>query len=94
MKIPLPLPSGSILRQAQATGLKPSDYHTLQMENLVAARKVKGPIRLVLNNLRNIFTPNQMPDRMRDYAPLTEQMNADAGNPAGLLSGMNPEEQQ
>lgn len=64
-----------------------------QMENLVAIRKVKESALLALNNLRNIFILNPVPDRMRDYAPLTEQLNADAGNLAGLLAGMNPEDQ-
>ena len=64
-----------------------------QMENLVAIKKVKDAALLVQNGLRNIFILNPIPNHMRDYSPLSERLNQDGGNIAGLLAGMNREEQ-
>lgn len=65
-----------------------------QMENLVAVRKVKEAALSVQICLKNIFILNPIPNHMRDYSPLSERLNPDAGNIAGLLAGMNPEEQK
>lgn len=65
-----------------------------QMENLVAIKKVKDSALLVQNGLRNIFILNPIPNHMRDYSPLSERLNQDGGNIAGLLAGMNREEQE
>lgn len=65
-----------------------------QMENLVAVKKVKEAAALVQNGLKSIFILNPIPNHMRDYSPLSERLNPDAGNIAGLLAGMNPEEQK
>lgn len=65
-----------------------------QMENLVAIKKVKDAALLVQNGLRNIFILNPIPNHMRDYSPLSERLNQDGGNIAGLLAGMNREEQE
>lgn len=64
-----------------------------QMENLVAIKKVKEAALLVQNSLKNIFILNPIPNHMRDYSPLSERLNPDAGNIAGLLAGMPSEEQ-
>ena len=65
-----------------------------QMENLVAVKKVKEAAALVQSSLKSIFILNPIPNHMRDYSPLSERLNPDAGNIAGLLAGMSPEEQQ
>lgn len=65
-----------------------------QMENLVTVKKVKEAASLVQNGLKSIFILNPIPNHMRDYSPLSERLNPDAGNIAGLLAGMNPEEQE
>lgn len=65
-----------------------------QMENLVAVKKVKEAAALVQNSLKSIFILNPIPNHMRDYSPLSERLNPDAGNIAGLLAGMNPEEEK
>ena len=65
-----------------------------QMENLVAIKKVKDSALLVQKGLRNIFILNPIPNHMRDYSPLSERLNQDGGNIAGLLAGMNREEQE
>ncbi len=65
-----------------------------QMENLVAIRKVKEAASLVQDGLKNIFILNPIPNHMRDYSQLSERLNPDAGNIAGLLAGMNPDDQK
>lgn len=65
-----------------------------QIENLVAVKKVKESAMLVQNELKGIFILNPIPNHMRDYSPLSERLNPDAGNIAGLLAGMDSEDQK
>lgn len=65
-----------------------------QIENLVTVKSVKTAAALVQNGLKNIFILNPIPNHMRDYSPLSEHLSPDAGNIAGLLAGMSPEEQE
>ena len=55
---------------------------------------MKEAASLVQNGLKSIFILNPIPNHMRDYSPLSERLNPDAGNIAGLLAGMPPEEQE
>lgn len=65
-----------------------------QIENLIVVKKVKESAMLVQNELKGIFILNPIPNHMRDYSPLTERLNPDAGNIAGLLAGMDSNNQK
>lgn len=65
-----------------------------QMDNLVAVKEVKETASYVQKGLRNIFILNPIPNHMRNYSPLAERLDPDAGNIAGLLAGMSFEDQQ
>lgn len=65
-----------------------------QIDNLVTVKKVKEASLLVQNTLKSIFILNPIPNHMRDYSPLSERLNPDAGNIAGLLAGMDPNNQE
>lgn len=65
-----------------------------QIENLIVVKKVKESAMLMQNELKGIFILNPIPNHMRDYSPLTERLNPDAGNIAGLLAGMDSNDQK
>lgn len=65
-----------------------------QIGSLATVKKVKESALRVQEELKNIFILNPIPNHMRDYSPLSERLNPDAGNIAGLIAGMSPDEQK
>lgn len=65
-----------------------------RMDNLRTVKLVKDASLAVQEELKHIFILDPISNHMRDYSPLSEQLNPDAGNIAGLLAGMNPETQK
>jgi predicted ATPase len=49
-------------------------------------------IERVLGTLRNIFILDPIPSHMRDFSALSEKLNPDAGNIAGVLAALPPRE--
>jgi predicted ATPase len=65
-----------------------------QLEGLTTLRKeiVEG-IKVVSKTLENIFILDPIPSRMRYYSPLTDQLQGDASNIAGVLAAL-PQDQK
>ncbi len=49
-------------------------------------------INVVVQCLDKIFILNPIPDKMRDYSPLSDNLESDASNIAGVLAGLNDKE--
>lgn len=65
-----------------------------QIVNMNVLKEIKSGARAVLENLKNIFILNPQPAKMRQYVPLSEQLDDDGGNIAGVLAGMDVAEKQ
>ena len=65
-----------------------------QTENLGVVQDVKVGASSVLKNLRSIFILNPLPNRMRQYVPLSTELNKDGGNVAGLIAGMEEQDKK
>lgn len=50
-------------------------------------------LMVVSQNLRNIFILNPIPSKMRDYSPLSDSLQSDASNIAGVLAAL-PDKQK
>lgn len=60
-----------------------------QAENLNVSKEVKQGAAFVLSQLRNIFILTPMPEMMRNYVPLSIELDRNGGNVAGVLTGMD-----
>lgn len=65
-----------------------------QAENLNVVKDVKIGAAMVLKNLRSIFILNPLPNKMRSYVPLSAELDADGGNVAGVIAGMDDVEKK
>lgn len=63
-----------------------------QAENLNVVKDVKIGAAMVLKNLRSIFILNPLPNKIRAYVPLSMELDADGGNVAGVIAGMDDNE--
>ena len=68
-----------------------SRSHTIlsQTETLKLRKEVQDGARRVLKLLQGIFVFDPIPNHMRDYVQLSEQLLADGSNIAGVLAGMD-----
>lgn len=62
-----------------------------QIEYVNCVRRIKDSTLTVLNNLRKIRLSNPIPERMRDFAPLSKNIAEDASDLAGYLANLDEE---
>lgn len=62
-----------------------------QIEYVNCVRKIKDSVLTVVNNLRKIRLSNPIPERMRDFAPLSKTIAEDASDLAGYLANLDEE---
>lgn len=64
-----------------------------QIEYVNCNRKIKDAAETVSGNFKNIRLSNPIPERMRDFAPLSKNIAEDASNLAGYLANLDAETQ-
>ena len=62
-----------------------------QIEYVNCVRRIKNSTLTVVNNLRKIRLSNPIPERMRDFAPLSKTIAEDASDLAGYLANLDEE---
>ena len=62
-----------------------------QIEYVNCDRRIKDSTLTVVNNLRKIRLSNPIPERMRDFAPLSKTIAEDASDLAGYLANLDEE---
>ncbi len=62
-----------------------------QIETLNVRKEIVTAAREVAGCLRQIFILDPVPGRMRNYSPLSDTLQSDAGNIAGVLGGLQGE---
>lgn len=60
-----------------------------QIEYVNCVRKIKESVLAVVNTLRKIRLSNPIPERMRDFAPLSKTISEDASDLAGYLANLD-----
>ena len=65
-----------------------------QAENLSIRQEVMNSVKVLLNNLRNIFIFDPIPNHMRDYTPMSENLQNDGSNIAGVLAGLEQQKKE
>ncbi len=64
-----------------------------QIEYVNCNRKIKDAAETVVGNFKKIRLSNPIPERMRDFAPLSKNIAEDASNLAGYLANLDAEMQ-
>lgn len=64
-----------------------------QIEYVNCNRKIKDAAETVTGNFKKIRLSNPIPERMRDFAPLSKNIAEDASNLAGYLANLDNETQ-
>ncbi|MGA9377359.1 MAG: AAA family ATPase [Phormidium sp.] len=64
-----------------------------QVKAVALAEEIVQGIRLVSEALENIFIVDPIPTKMRGYSPISDRLESDASNIAGVLAAL-PEEQK
>ena len=62
-----------------------------QIEYVNCVRRIKDSTLTVVNNVRKIRLSNPIPERMRDFAPLSKTIAEDASDLAGYLANLDEE---
>lgn len=65
-----------------------------QMGSIETLPSIKDCVSLVVKELSNIFVLNPIPNNMRDYSTLSDMLETDASNIAGVLSAMEKEKRE
>lgn len=60
-----------------------------QIEYVNCVRRIKDSVQIVVNNLKKIRLSNPIPERMRDFAPLSKTIAEDASDLAGYLANLD-----
>ena len=60
-----------------------------QIEYVNCVRKIKESVLAVVNTLRKVRLSNPIPERMRDFAPLSKTISEDASDLAGYLANLD-----
>ena len=70
--------------------------HTIltQAESLNLRKEVIEGVKKVLSELQSIFVFDSIPSHMRDYKPLSDSLQADGANIAGVLAGLEKERKE
>ena len=76
--------------QGQGRRVDLNRSHTIlsQTENLNLRKEIQDGAKLILNLLQTIFVFDPIPNHMRAYTPLSEQLLADGSNISGVLAGL------
>lgn len=64
-----------------------------QIEYVNCVRKIKDSVQVVVDNLKKIRMSNPIPERMRDFAPLSKTIAEDASDLAGYLANLDEKSQ-
>lgn len=64
-----------------------------QIEYVNCVRKIKDATQIVTGNLTKIRLSNPIPERMRDFTPISKTLADDTSNLAGYLASMDTKEQ-
>lgn len=62
-----------------------------RVDGLIREDKAMTAAKLVVQHLSQIFVFDPIPSRMRDYSALSERLNTDASNLAGVLAALDPQ---
>ena len=65
-----------------------------QIEYVNCTKMIKDSVLIATENLRKIHLSNPVPERMRDFAPLSTTLADDASNLAGYLAKMDADAQK
>ena len=65
-----------------------------QLAQQSTRKEIEAGIGDVLNAFRNIFVLDPIPAHMRDYSPLSDQLEPDASNIAGVIAALPSDEQR
>jgi predicted ATPase len=65
-----------------------------QMETLNLRKEVQESAKLLLRQLQCIFVFDPIPSHMRDFSSLSEKLQSDGANIAGVLAGLEQERKQ
>ena len=57
-------------------------------------QEIQEGVDSLIAALRNIFILDPIPSHMRTFSPLSDRLEADAGNIAGVLAALSPKEQK
>ncbi len=70
--------------------------HTVlaQAESLNLRKEVIEGVKKVLSELQSIFVFDPIPSHMRDYKPLSDTLQADGANIAGVLAGLEKDRKE
>lgn len=60
-----------------------------QIEYVHCVRKIKDAVFIVVESLKKVRLSNPIPERMRDFSPLSKTMADDASNLAGFLANLD-----
>lgn len=64
-----------------------------QIEYVNCVRRIKDSVQVVVDNLKKIRLSNPIPERMRDFAPLSKTIAEDASDLAGYLANLDEKSQ-
>ncbi|MCQ2273971.1 MAG: AAA family ATPase [Bacteroidales bacterium] len=64
-----------------------------QIEYVNCVRRIKDSVLAVVDNLKKIRMSNPIPERMRDFAPLSKTIAEDASDLAGYLANLDEKSQ-
>ncbi|MEO5377311.1 MAG: AAA family ATPase [Magnetococcus sp. DMHC-6] len=64
-----------------------------QLAQQTVRKEIQEGLDTVLSNIRNIFVLDPVPSNMRNFTPLSDQMQTDAANIAGVIAAL-PDHQQ
>ena len=65
-----------------------------QYDVLPITKEVREVCVAIARDLNGIFVFNPIPNQMRNYCPLADSLDQNGGNIAGVLAGMQPEEEK
>ena len=65
---------------------------TPETKEITKKIKLNNQIHTVIQTIENIFVINPLPCNMRDYSPLSEKLESDASNIAGVLAALDYEQ--
>lgn len=60
-----------------------------QIEYVNCVKKIKECVAIVVENLKKVRLSNPIPERMRDFVPLSKAIDEDASNLAGYLASLD-----
>lgn len=65
-----------------------------QLAQQILRREIQEGLKVVLSVLKNVFVLDPIPANMRSYSTLSDHMNPDASNIAGVIAALSDERQE